>query len=323
MCVSNQQNVRISRELKIGIVFVFALAALVWGFSFLRGKDFFTKERKFYSVYDNIGGLTVSNPVYINGLKVGHVSNLHFAPSMSGDIIMEITILNEFPIPNNTIARIISEDLLGSKAVDLLLGDSPELAVTGDTLISSVESSLKEEVNAQILPIKLKAEELISSIDSMVVAVKGVFNKDISSEILASVQSIRATFQNLERTTSNVDTLVYEQSSRIASILYNLDLITRNFRENEGQINSIIDNLAQTTDSLAHANIPATFLKLNEVVSNLSAITDKIEKGEGSLGLLMSDDKLYKNLESATYELTQLINDIRVNPKKYVRFSVF
>jgi phospholipid/cholesterol/gamma-HCH transport system substrate-binding protein len=316
-------NLKISREFKIGIFFVIAIAALVWGFSFLKGKDFFTRERKFYSVYENIGGLTVSNPVYINGLKVGHISDLRFDESMSGDIILEMTILSEFPIPKNTISRIISEDLLGSKAVNLILGDSPEMAVTGDTLASSLEASLKEEVNAQILPIKLKAEELISSIDSMVVAIKGVFSKDISSEILASIQSIRATFQNLEHTTSNVDTLVAEQSRRIASILYNLDMITRNFRENEGQINSIIDNLAQVSDSLSHANIPATFLRLNEVVTDLSAITSKIQKGEGSMGLLMNDDKLYNNLESVTFELNQLINDIRVNPKKYVRFSVF
>ena len=314
---------KLSRDFKAGIYFIIAIAALVWGFSFLKGKNLFTRERVFYAVYHNVNGLDKSNPILINGLKVGHVSDLHFDPSMNGDIIVELTIRNQIPVPINSTARIISEDLLGSKAVTLIIGDSSVYAESGDTLVSSLESSLMEEVNAQILPLKRKAEELISSIDTLVIAVKQVFSEDISVEILASVRSIRATFQNLERTTSNVDTLVSEQSNRIASILYNLDMISRNLRENEAQIDNILMNFSQISDSLAHANIPGTFTNLNKVVSDIAEIADKINKGEGSAGLLINDDKLYKNLEKVTMELNQLLQDIRVNPKKYVRFSVF
>jgi phospholipid/cholesterol/gamma-HCH transport system substrate-binding protein len=157
----------------------------------------------------------------------------------------------------------------------------------------------------------------------MVVAIQGVFNKDIRSELLASVQSIRRTFQNLESTTSNIDTLVQEQSSRLGSILYNLDMITSNLKDNEENINNIFANISTISDSIAQAEIPQTFNKLNAVVTDIATITDKINRGEGSLGMLLNNDQLYIELEKTAYELNQLLEDIRVNPKRYVKFSVF
>jgi phospholipid/cholesterol/gamma-HCH transport system substrate-binding protein len=157
----------------------------------------------------------------------------------------------------------------------------------------------------------------------MVVAVQGVFTRDIRDEILASIQSIRKTFQNLETTTSNIDTLVVSQSNRLASILYNLDMITMNLRENGEEINNTIDNISTISDSLTQAHIPETFQNLNRVVSDIAVITDKIKNGEGSLGLLVNNDQLYIELEKTAYELNQLLEDIRVNPKRYVKFSLF
>ncbi len=186
-----------------------------------------------------------------------------------------------------------------------------------------MEATLKEEVNRQIQPLKRKAENLILSIDSMVVAVQGVFTRDIRDEILASIQSIRMTFQNLETTTSNIDTLVVEQSNRLASILYNLDMITMNLRDNGEEINNTIDNISTISDSLAMAHIPQTFQNLNDVVSDISEITQKINSGEGSIGMLLNNDQLYIELEKTAYELNQLLEDVRTNPKRYVKFSLF
>jgi phospholipid/cholesterol/gamma-HCH transport system substrate-binding protein len=314
---------KIPREVKIGFIFIVALGLFIWGLNFLKGKDIFSKERNFFSVYSDVKGLERTNPVYINGLRVGQVRDIYFDPSMNGDIIVEIVISTDFPIPKNSVSNIFSEDLMGSRAVTVVVGDSRELAQPGDTLMSSMEASLREEVNRQILPLKRKAESLILSIDSMVVAIQGVFNKDIRSELLASVQSIRKTFQNLESTTSNIDTLVQEQSSRLASILYNLDMITSNLKENEENINNIFANISTISDSIAQAEIPQTFNNLNAVVTDIAAITDKINSGEGSLGMLLNNDQLYIELEKTAYELNQLLEDIRVNPQRYVKFSVF
>jgi phospholipid/cholesterol/gamma-HCH transport system substrate-binding protein len=314
---------RIPREVKVGFFFILAIAGLIWGFNFLKGKNIFKTSTLIYAVYPDVNGLEPSNPVYINGLKVGQVSNIAFLPEMSGEIIVEMTLSTDFPIPNNTVARIFSSDLMGSRAIDLIVGDSEELIVSGDTLITSIEASLKEEVNKQILPLKRKAEDLILSIDSMVVAIQGVFNKDIRDELLASIQSIRATFRNLESTTGNIDTLVVEQSGRLASILRNIDMITYNLRENEEQINAVFANLETITDSLSQSHIPETFNNLNKVVSDIEVITDKIQRGEGTFGQLLYNDTLYFELERTARELNMLLEDIRVNPKRYVKFSIF
>jgi phospholipid/cholesterol/gamma-HCH transport system substrate-binding protein len=157
----------------------------------------------------------------------------------------------------------------------------------------------------------------------MVVAIQGVFNKNIREELLTSIQSIRQTFQNLESATGEIDTLVTEQAGRIASILYNLDMITDNLDNNSGEITAIIQNLATISDTLAQSNIPRIIDNLDRTVNNLATITDKIDRGEGTLGMLVKDDKLYKDLEKAAFELNQLVEDIRLNPKRYVRLSIF
>ncbi len=261
--------------------------------------------------------------MYINGVKVGQVGRVFFDPKMNGDIVVTLVFTDKFPIPANSTARIFSEDLMGSKAIEILLGNSAEYAQSGDTLITDIETSLKDAVNQQILPLKMKAEDLISSLDTMVVAIQGIFSKDSREDLIASIKSIRQTFQNLESTTQSLDTLMISQSNRLAGILYNIDMITRNLSNNSQQINRVLDNLASVSDTIARSNISGIISNLDQTVGDLSLVMSRIEKGEGSLGQLVNDDKLYKELEKSAMELNLLLEDIRLNPKRYVRISVF
>jgi phospholipid/cholesterol/gamma-HCH transport system substrate-binding protein len=171
--------------------------------------------------------------------------------------------------------------------------------------------------------LKLKAEDLLSSIDTMVVAVQGIFNKDALADLNASIKSIRQTMKNLESTTQNLDTLVLMQSGRLSSILYNIDMITRNLNNNSSEINRVLGNLATLSDTLAKANISGVIQNIDKTFSNLAQVMEKVDKGEGTLGLLINDDKLYNDLNKAVLELNNLVEDIRLNPKRYVRVSVF
>jgi phospholipid/cholesterol/gamma-HCH transport system substrate-binding protein len=312
-----------SKEFRIGFLFILATAILVWGFSFLKNKNILYKERVLIAVYNHVNGLTTSNPVYINGVKVGQVGKVYFDPSLDGDIIVQLVFTDKFPVPLNSTARIFSEDLMGSKAIEILLGTGPDYARNGDTLHTDVEASLKDAVNQQILPLKLKAEDLLSSIDTMVVAIKGVFNKDALEDLNASIKSIRHTFSNLESTTQNLDTLVLLQSGRLASILYNIDMISRNLNNNSDEINRVLGNLATLSDTLAHANISGVIQNINKTFTDLARVMARVDNGEGTLGLLINNDQLYKDLQKSAFELNQLIEDIRLNPKRYVRVSVF
>jgi phospholipid/cholesterol/gamma-HCH transport system substrate-binding protein len=316
-------SLKFSKEFRIGFLFILATAILVWGFSFLKNKNILYKERVLIAVYKNVNGLTPSNPVYISGVKVGQVGKVYFDPSLDGDIIVQLIFTEKFPVPSNSVAKIFSEDLMGSKAVEILLGAGPGFAGNGDTLHTDIETSLKDAVNQQILPLKLKAEDLLSSIDTMVVAIKGVFNKDVRDDLNASIRSIRHTFGNLENTTQNLDTLVLLQSGRLSSILYNIDMITRNLNNNSDEINRVLGNLASLSDTLAHANISGIIQKIDKTFTDLANVLARVDKGEGTLGLLINNDQLYKDLQKSAFELNQLIEDIRLNPKRYVRLSVF
>jgi phospholipid/cholesterol/gamma-HCH transport system substrate-binding protein len=314
---------KFSKEFRIGFLFILATAVLVWGFSFLKNKNILYKEKVLIAVYKNVNGLTPSNPVFINGVKVGQVGKVYFNPSLDGDIIVELIFTDKFPIPKTSTAKIFSVDLMGSKGVEIQLGTGPEIAVSGDTLQTDVETSLKDAVNQQILPLKLKAEDLLSSIDTMVIAVQGIFNKDALEDLNASIKSIRHTFTNLESTTQNLDTLVILQSGRLSSIMYNIDMITRNLNNNSNEINRILGNLATVSDTLARANISGVVQKINKTFTDLASIMARVDKGQGTLGLLVNDDKLYNDLQKSASELNKLLEDIRVNPKRYVRISVF
>ena len=311
------------KEIIIGLVIIASLAMFIWGFYFLKGFNLFKDQRVIYAVYDQVSGLTRSNPVSINGLKVGQVSDIYFEPDFSGNIIVEITVETEIPIPKNSLALIYSSDLMGSKAIDLQLGDDPVFIKSGDTLQTRVEASLKEAVNQQIQPLKAKAEELIISIDSVVTVIKSIFNEKARENLSNSLASIQQTFANLESASYNLDTLVASQKTRLAQIMYNLESITNTIRMNQDNIDNILANFSSVSDSLAKVRIPETFTHINKVVGEVEGIVEKINSGEGSIGLLVNDDKLYNDLQESSKQLHLLMEDIRLNPKRYVRFSLF
>jgi len=311
------------REIGIGLVFIVALALFIWGFSYLKGFNLFKEQRVLYAVYEQVSGLTKANPVSINGLKVGQVSDIYFNPDFSGEIIVEITIETDIPIPKNSVALIYSSDLMGSKAINLQLSTDSLFVQNGDTLGTKVEASLKEAVNQQIQPLKAKAEELIMSIDTVVTVIKQIFNEQARENLTSSLASIEKTFANLESASYNLDEMVAAEKVRLAEIMFNLESITTTIRENEDNIDNILTNFSTISDSLAKAEIPQTFANINKVVGDVAGIIEKINNGEGSIGMLINDEGLYKDLQKSAEQLHLLMEDIRVNPKRYVRFSLF
>lgn len=311
------------KKLFIGFTFVVAIFLFVWGYNFLKGKDIFDRQTIVYAEYVEISGLTVANPVMINGFKVGQVSDIYFNPNMKGKIIVVLTLQNKFPIPKNTIARIYSADIMGSKAVDLKLGDAVDIITAGDTLVSSIEASLMDEVNAQVQPIKIKAENLLGSIDSLVIAFQTVLNEDAITNLSESFNSMRRTFSNLENTTSNIDSLVTSERSNISAILQNVDSLTLTLSQNRDKISTIIANFEVVSDSLSKVDIGGTLKRANNVIEELSIILAQINEGQGTLGMLMHNDTLYMEINRSAEELNLLLKDIRENPKRYVKFSLF
>ena len=308
---------KIKNETKVGVLATVAIAILVLGYSFLKGNDVFTSENTYYAYYDRVDGLTVSKPVLVNGYQIGRVSGLSL--TREGTILTEFKIDKKFEIPKNTIARISSTDLLGGKAIVFELGDSQNIALTGDTLDAGVQKNIMEQVE----PIQKKAEAIFAVMDSVLTSVNNTINPEFQKNINRSLASIANTLNTLEHTAIQVDGMVGLEKSKISGILSNVESISRNLNNNNQKLTQIFTNLERVSDNAARVNFEETMNKANMAVANLQSIVDSIDTGKGSLGKLVNDDKLYNNLEDASKSLDNLIIDVKENPKRYIHFSVF
>ncbi|HJN63731.1 MAG TPA: MlaD family protein [Flavobacteriales bacterium] len=299
---------KISKEIKIGILVVTSIVLLVWGTNYLKGSNLFDSSKTFYALYDRIGGLQEGSGVMVSGFKVGFVKKIQLLSEDNYKLLVVISINNDIKIPENSVLKIVNEDIMGTKGVALQLGNSKEFLAKGDTLATDMETSLKEEVNLQVLPLKNKAEELIGSIDSVVTVITSVLSKDARESLTKSLVSLDNTFTTMSQTMTKVNKIVDQNDERISSIIENLEA-------NNDEITNILKNFSDLSDDIAKSNIKTTLASLNE-------ISKKISDSEGSLGMFINDKDLYLNLEKSSKELETLIKDIKLNPKRYVGFSV-
>jgi len=315
--------VKIRKEIKVGFVFVMATAILIWGLMYLKGLELLKPSRTFYAVYDQVNGLVAANPVSIKGLKVGQVKKLYFDTKNPKNIIVELYILGDYPIAKNSSARIFSSSLLGSPEVEIIPGNSGMMAKSGDTLMSLTEATLGQEVNKQLLPLKTKAEKLISSIDTVATIVQQVLNKNTRDNLVMAVEHVKQTLSNIAHTTHSLDTLMSSQRNNLSTIISNVESISSNLEKNNGKITNILNNFSSLSDSLAKARIPYTIAQVSKAVGDLDLTLQKINKGEGSVGQLINNEQLYKEVEKAARDLNLLLEDIKANPSRYVKVSVF
>lgn len=315
---------KFKKEIGVGLVVIVAIGLLYFGFNYLKGADVFANKRVFYAVYPRIDGLTVDNPVQINGFRIGRVTSADISMEMGGKIVIGFEITEDkINVPVNSQAMISSVDLLGSKAIVMELGDATEMAQPGDTLVATIEEDLKTVVDRRIQPLEQKTKQLISSIDSAVTIVQAILNKDARESLSESFYSIKRALRSLENTAFQFNEMVSSERDKVEKIFTNVESISENIRRNNSKINNVIDNLSDVTDSLAEANIATTINNANKAIRDITLVIQKVNSGQGTVGELVNNDTLYNNLEQATLELDKLLEDIRVNPKRYVHFSIF
>lgn len=315
-------KIKLNRESKIAFVFIFALLVFVWGINFLKGSDLLQKTRKFYADYENVSGLMTANPVLLNGFRIGLVTDMYFTEDRTGKVRVEFTINKDVLIPKNSKARIINSDLLGSKAVQIILGDFGE-AENGDLLIPEVQSNLIDEVVTQFTPIKIKAEKILTSIDSIVASLTMVFNTETKDNLLSSFENIKQTIIHLNGSLSSVDQVLSKDKNKLSNIINNIESITHNLKDNNAKISNALNNFSNISDTIAKANLSSTIQNISSSFEQVKVLLDKINQGQGSLGQLATNDSLYINLQNASDNLNLLLKDLKENPKRYVSVSVF
>lgn len=314
---------KVRKEFYIGLVATITLVGAYIGYNFLQGKDIFNRNYKYYIIYDKISGLAESNSVYLNGFKIGSVSNLTLIQSdETNRVLVEILVTKEVKIPKNSIAKIES-DFLGVNTISMILGNSDVLAVEGDTLESAIASTIQEEVSMQIMPLKAKTENMLATLDTVLESIKYVFNEETRNSIASSFLSIQTTIQNIEHSSFTLDTVLTTQKGAIVRILDNVNSITANLKNNNDKITHAIANFSNLSDTLAKLELRKTIIAAEKALVDFQLITDRINRGEGSIGQLVNNDTLYVELESAAHELDKLVEDIKLNPQRYLHFSIF
>lgn len=300
---------KLSKEIKTGLLALIAIALIIFGYNFLKGENILEKTRTFYAVYDDVEGLSSSSPVTINGLQVGNVSKIEFL-NREAKLVVSFNVKNNFEFSKSSVAKIYGGDLIGGKSIAIEPNfNNQKPAVSGDTLTSKVEGGLFELVNDKLTPLQFKVENAVTGIDSLVASLKFVLDTSSKQSIKSSIAEFETTLKSFNQTTKKINGLLDENETKFGTTMNNLEHASANF--------------VGISDSLAALEIQPMFIELKQNLQNLNSVTSKLEKGEGSLGKLLDDDGLYNNLEASAKQMEELLQDMKLNPKRYVHFSIF
>ena len=288
-----------SYEIKTAILVLTGIALFIIGFSYLKSNDVFVSDRIFYAVYDDVEGVSKGTPVTISGFNVGSVQDIKFYKNTS-QLLLKFRVENDFTFSDQSIAQIYETGLIGGKALSVVPKYGQRLAKSGDTLQSSIAPGLTELVNDKLTPLQEKIESMVVSADSVLIGLNSVLNNEAKFEIQSSIKNFSSTVADLKNSAGTLDELL---------------------NTNKSQINNIISNVNQTSNELSDLSIVVK--NLSQSSQSIDKIVNEISNGNGSLNKLIFDDELINSLDAASSNINLLLKDLRLNPKRYVHFSLF
>lgn len=292
-----------TKEVKIALTAIVAIALLFIGINFLKGVNLFKTSNRYHVVFTNINGLTVSTPVYANGYPVGIVRDIAYDYKNTGQVNVDIELDKEMRLPEGSKAELES-DMLGSVKVNLILGKNPlKYVEPGDTLQGSMYYGALNKMEAMIPTL----ERALPKLDSIL----GSLNKLLADPALA------ATLKNTEELTAELKTGA-KQMNR---------LLAKDVPELTGRMNQIATNVETVTGQMARLDVVKTMGHVDTTLSNLQEMSllfnTKLRSRDNSLGLLLNDTRIYENLNHTMMSADSLLMDLKAHPKRYVHFSIF
>jgi phospholipid/cholesterol/gamma-HCH transport system substrate-binding protein len=300
---------KLSREIKTGIIVVGGILLFIMGFSFLKSTPIFNNSKTFYAVYKHVGGLQPGTQVSINGFSVGNVNNITFK-NRSGDLLVTFSVDSNFEFSKNSTAELYDTGIIGGKGIQINpVFDGAPFAQSGDTLLSNIKPGLTDLLQQKLAPLQSKIEGAVSNADSLLINFNEVLDEETKRSLRESIKGLNVTVQSFQSSAATLNTLLADNKTKLDSSITNINTITTNF--------SVL------SDSIAQVGLTNTIRNLEATISNLDKMLAKIEQGEGTLGKLVNNEELYNNLTEASKELDLLLQDFRLNPKRYVNVSVF
>ena len=302
---------KFTKEIKIGVLALLGLAMSIFSYNYLKGINLFEKNRKFTIMYEKVDGLSVSNPVTMNGFKIGKVQKINFNPNNLKELFVDIVIDNDVVFPKTSIAELYETGLIGGKAIAIIpdYKNDSTIAVDGDVLKGVIKPGLTELVN-QILPqVQLQIEAVMENAEIVLQNINTLFDDETKIILKSSIEDFSNLTNSLSETSNEISNLIANNSENLTNSLTDL--------------RSASYNIKRITDSLNSDDINSITTSLNSLVNNLNSITISLKNSEGTAGKLINDKSIYDNLNNAINQLNQLIEDIKLNPNRYINFSVF
>ena len=306
---------KISNETKVGILTIVALVILIVGFNFLKGKDVFSRSKKIYAVFKELGTLEKSNEVKINGLPIGNVYDKKERDKDVSAVVVTISLTRDINIPKNSVAY-ISSSLVGSSYIVIERGNSTEMMGNGDTLTTRMETGILGDVKAQMNPTMARIRDVLDSLKETLSGVNGMLNMENKAYL-------KQTLANLSQASNALNGLLDNQNGALAKTLNNAQAMTESLKNNSADITATIGNAKKISEKLAALELQPTIDSLNTMISSLKTTAAKFNSPDGTLGALMNDKTLYNKLNDAILSAEILIDDLRTHPKRYVNLSIF
>lgn len=291
------------------------IAALYWGINFLKGRDLFTSSVHYYAVYDQVNGLQSSAAVLIKGYKVGSISDISFDPERSDKVVVEFSIKSKFKIPDDTKARIFSDGLMGGKAVELELGKSAKYLQQGDTLFSEINKDFLEVAGSEFEFLKQRANDVINQLM--------ITLGHINTLMADNKDNLNATFTNIASISGNLNEVIAGEKNNVREIVQNLNELSKTLNGKSGQIDRIVTNVENFSDSLSKSKIPHDDRAVDHDARIAEHDARKSQHGDGTVGRFLNDQALYDELVDATANLSALLEDLKAHPSRYINVSVF
>ena len=301
---------KLSKEIKTAILVISGILLFIFIFNYLKGENVFSATKRISAIYSNVEGLSPSAAVTINGHNIGKVQSINFKGDGSGLLTVSMLINENFDFSVNSIAQLYEAGLIGGKAIAIIPAfDGAAVVQSGDVLESDVEPGLTDLVNQRLTPLQEKMEAMMVSSDLLLNNLNDVFDNKTKDNIKLSIAEFSSTLASFKATSESLNEVLEVNEPAIEETISNF--------------NKVSQDLTSVSNALSTADLESIIKDLKSTLSSFDILLGRIDNGEGSIGKLMKDDGVYNNLQAATKQLEELLEDVKLNPKRYVHFSLF
>ncbi|MGA1978015.1 MAG: MlaD family protein [Bacteroidales bacterium] len=303
---------KLSNEVKVGAAALLTIVLFIWLFNFLKGKDYFKSTLTYYSVYDNIAGLAESSPIEVNGYQVGVVQSIHFLTPESGKLVVQYSVSKDFRLPKGTIAEVLPVSIIAGMKARFIYGTGPGFYKNGDTIPGRIAETFFTELE----PLKDKIMKLSTTLDSVISSVNDIMDPEFR-------KNVKGTIARISSTSESIDRIIGSRETDLKTTIDDLNKFSGMLAANSDKMSKTFSNLNSITDTIEAADIYKSISNLKSALDKTSTLIGNLNQGKGSAGQFITNDTLYKNLNTILGNLNGLLQDIKANPKRYINFSVF